>query len=98
VPVPSFYLLPTFKEEGDFGFSTDQGCQSSGHRHIETPPGSTFLEDSIHGDRLSHTSEGLGSYVLALKISLHQAIGRVTTSTVSPIESELSFIQVQWSQ
>jgi len=41
--------------------STDQRCQSSGHSHIETPPGATFLEDAVHVDGLSYTSEGLFS-------------------------------------
>jgi len=59
VPVTSFDLLPTFQEEGDFGFSTHQRCQSSRHSHIETPSGSTFLEDSVHVDQLSHTSKCL---------------------------------------
>jgi hypothetical protein len=56
-----FDLLPPFQEEGDFGFSPDERGESSRHRHIETPSGSAFLEDAVHVDRLSHTSECLGS-------------------------------------
>jgi hypothetical protein len=59
VPVTNFDLLPTFQEKGDFGFSPHQRGQASRHRHIETPPGSTFLEDAVHVDRLSHTSQWL---------------------------------------
>jgi hypothetical protein len=64
-------LLPPFEEEGDFRLSTDQRCQSSGPSHIETPSGSTFLEDTVHVDGLRDTSECLGSEVLTLEISLH---------------------------
>src|SRR5262249_42603112 len=56
----------------------DQRCQSSGLSHIKTPPRATVLEDMVHMDGLSHTSEGLGSQVLALKVALDQAIGRTT--------------------
>jgi hypothetical protein len=63
-------LLPPFQEERDFRFSTDQRCQSSGHSNIKTPPGSTVLEDAVHVDGLSYTSEDLGSQVLARKIAL----------------------------
>src|SRR5262249_8892647 len=70
VSVPSFDLLPPCQKERDSRFSTPQRCQSSGHRHIETPSGSTFLEDSIHGDGLSDTSECLYSQVLALEVAL----------------------------
>ena len=78
LPLTSFDLLPTFQEERDFGFSTDQRCQSSGLRHIETPSGSTFLEDAVHVDGLSDTSERLCSQVLALEIALNQAVGGIT--------------------
>jgi hypothetical protein len=57
--VSSFDLLPTIQEQHDFRFSTDQRCQSSGHSHIETPSGSTFLEDSVHLVRLCYPSECL---------------------------------------
>src|SRR5438093_5276886 len=76
--VPSFHLCPALQQERDFRLPTDQRGQSSGHRYIETPPGSTFVEDLVHVDGLSHTSEGLCSQVLASKIPLHQARGRVT--------------------
>src|SRR5262252_1680029 len=69
-------LLPPLKEKRDFGFSTNQRCESSDHRHIETPPGSAVLEDAVHVDGRSHTSEGLGSQVLTLEITLHQMIRR----------------------
>ena len=59
--MPSFHLLPTLYEQADFLLPTDQRCESLGHSHIETPPGSTFLEDAVDVDRLSHPSEGLGS-------------------------------------
>src|SRR5262249_28075163 len=78
LPLSTLSLRPTFLEECDFGFSTDQRCQPSRHRHIETPPGSTCLKDAVHVDGLSHTSERLCSQVLALEIALHQAIRRVT--------------------
>jgi hypothetical protein len=71
VSVPSFDLLPPFHEETDFLLATDQGCESSGCSHIETPPGSTFLEDAVHVDGLRDTSECLGSQVLALKVALN---------------------------
>jgi hypothetical protein len=73
-------LLPPFKKQGDFGFSTDQRCQSSGHRRIKTPSGSTCLEDAVHVKGLSHPSEGLGSQVLILEIPLDQSRGRFTDS------------------
>src|SRR5215813_6691555 len=76
--LPSFDLPPTLQEYTDLLFSTDQGCESSGLHNIETPPGSTFLEDAVHVDRLSHTSECLCSQVLTLEIALDQAIGRTT--------------------
>ena len=55
-------LFPAFQEQRDFRFATNQRCQSSGLRHIETPSGSTFLEDAVHVDGLSHTSKRLCSY------------------------------------
>jgi len=67
----SFDLLPTLYKQSYFLLPTDQRCQSSGVSNIETPPGSTFLEDVVHVDGLSHTSEGLYSQVLTLEISLH---------------------------
>src|SRR5215813_14021670 len=78
--LPSFDLPPTLQEYTDLLFSTDQGCESSGLHNIETPPGSTFLEDAVHVDRLSHTSKRLGSQVLTLEIALDQAIRHFTDS------------------
>jgi hypothetical protein len=54
-------LLPPFKEEGDFRLPTDQRCQASWLSNIETPSGSTVLEDAVYVDGLGHTSERLGS-------------------------------------
>src|SRR4029450_229075 len=68
--MPSFDLCPTFQEECDFRFSTHQRCESSGCSHIETPPGSAFLEDVVHVDRLRDTSERLGSQVLTREVAL----------------------------
>ena len=59
MPLSVFDLCPAFQEERDLRFATDQRCESSDHSHIETPPGSTFLEDAVDGDGRSHTSEGL---------------------------------------
>jgi hypothetical protein len=70
VSVPSFDLVPAFQEYADLLFSTDQRCQSSGHSHIETPPASTFLEDAVHVEGLSHTSKRLCSQILTLEIAL----------------------------
>src|SRR5262245_22371190 len=78
--MPGSDLPPPFQKQCDFRFSTDQGCQSPSSCHIETPSGSTFLEDAIHVDGLRDTSERLGSQVLALEIALDQAIGRFTNS------------------
>ena len=64
-----FDLVPAFQEYTNLLFSTDQGCQSPGCSHIETPSGSTFLEDAVHVDRLRDTSEGLHSQILALQNS-----------------------------
>src|SRR5215831_18259038 len=74
VSVPSFHLLPTFQEQRDFRLSPDQRCESSDHSHIKATGGTTFTQDLIHGDRLSNASEGLGSQVLTLEISLNQSM------------------------
>src|SRR5215470_1731599 len=76
--VLSFDLLPPFQEETNFLLATNQRCESSSHRNIETLSGSAFLEDAIHVDGFSHTSECLFAQVLAGKIALDQAIGRTT--------------------
>src|SRR6266496_2907917 len=73
--LPNFDLLPPFQEETNFLFSTNQRCQSSSDSHIETPPGSTFSQDTIDIERFSHTSERLCSQVLALEIALNEAVG-----------------------
>jgi len=73
--VSSFDLLPTLYEQSYFLLSTDQRCESSGHSNIETPSGFTFLEDTVYVDGLSHTSECLGSQVLALKVALNESVG-----------------------
>src|SRR5438093_12972363 len=70
-----FGLLPPLKEEGDFGFSPNERCESSGLRNIKATGGTIFLEDAVHVEGLSHPSERLCSQVLTLKIPLHQAIG-----------------------
>jgi hypothetical protein len=61
LPLPLFDLVPAFQKYPDFLLSTNQRCQSSGHRNIETPSGSTFLEDAVHLDGFRHTAEGLCS-------------------------------------
>src|SRR5262249_14578949 len=66
------------EQERDFRFSTHKRCQPSCLSHIETPPGSTFLEDVVHVDGFSNTSERLRSQVLTLEVALDQAIGRFT--------------------
>src|SRR5215831_2050701 len=73
-------LLPAFQQECDFRLSTDQRCESSWLSNIETPPGSTFLEDAVHVDGRSHTSERLCSQVLTREIALDQSIGGFTDS------------------
>src|SRR6266446_2313122 len=73
MPVPSFHLLPTFQKKRDFRFSPDQRCESSGLSHIKATIGTTFPKDLIHSNRLSNTSECLGSQVLAIKIALNQS-------------------------
>src|SRR2546430_13043617 len=78
LPMSCLGLLPTLYEQSYFLLPTDQWCQSPGCSHIETPPGSTFLEDSIHVDGLSHTSERLCPQVLTLEIALDQSIGHFT--------------------
>src|SRR5215471_15063255 len=71
-------LLPPFKEQRNFRLSTNQGCQSSDHSHVETPPGSAFPEDAVYVEGLSNPSERLCSQVLRLEIASDQAIGRFT--------------------
>ena len=51
LPMPCLGLLPTFHQESNFGFSTDQGCESLYLSHIEMPPGSTLTQDLVHTDR-----------------------------------------------
>src|SRR5262245_40021953 len=65
-------LLPPFKEQRDLRFTTDQRREASWLSHIETPPCFTFLEDAVHVDGRSHTSERLSSQVLTIKIALYQ--------------------------
>src|SRR4051812_11709659 len=71
-------LLPPFKEESDFEFSTNQGCESSGLSNIKATCGPTLTQDLVYGDRLSNTSECLCAQVLTLEIALDQSIGRTT--------------------
>jgi hypothetical protein len=52
-------LLPPFKEQRDFRFTTDQRREASWLSNIETPPSATFLEDAVHVDGLSYPSECL---------------------------------------
>jgi hypothetical protein len=73
--VSSFDLLPPFQKQRDFRLSTDQRCESSWLSNIQATLSTTFLEDSVHVDGLSYTSECLGSQVLALKIALNEAVG-----------------------
>src|SRR2546425_13077114 len=80
MPLTSFGLFPTLQEQPNFLLPADQRCQSPGCSHIETPPGSTFLEDAVHVEGLSHTSERLCSQVLTLEIALNEAVGRFTDS------------------
>src|SRR5436190_4494213 len=70
--LPSFHLLPALNEQSDFLLPTNQRCQSPGHRHVETPPSATFLEDAVHLDGLSHTSQRLCSQILPREIALNQ--------------------------
>jgi hypothetical protein len=57
--VPSFDLCPAFKQYTDLLFSTDQRCESSGLSHIKAIGGTALAQDTIHGDRLTNTSECL---------------------------------------
>jgi hypothetical protein len=78
--VSSFHLLPPFKEETDFLLTTDQGCESSGLCHIQATGGTTLTKHMIDVYGLDDTTQGLCSQVLALKITLYQAIRRFTDS------------------
>src|ERR1043166_763301 len=73
-------LLPPFKEEGNFRFSTYQGCQSSCLSHIKATGGTTFAEHVVDVHGLGNATQYLCSQVLALKISLYQVICRFTDS------------------
>jgi hypothetical protein len=58
--------------------STDQRGQSSGLRNIKTTDGTTLTEHVVDVHGLSDATQNLCSQILALKIPLHQTIGRFT--------------------
>src|SRR5262245_66678351 len=51
LPMSCLGLLPPFKEEGDFRFSTHQRRESSGLSHLKTTGGTTLTEHvvDVHG-------------------------------------------------
>src|SRR6267378_1405338 len=74
----SFDLLPALSEEGDLRFSTDQRRETTSTHDVQAVVDTTLAENAVDGERLSHTSECLGSQVLALKIALNQSRCSVT--------------------
>src|SRR5215831_15029604 len=73
--MPCLGLLPTFQQERDFGFSTDQRCQSSGYSHIKATDGTTLIEHVIDSHGLGDATQCLCSQVLKLEIALDEAVG-----------------------
>ena len=57
--LPVFHLCPAFQQERDFRFATDQRRESSWLNNIQATGGPTFLEDAVHVDGLSDTTECL---------------------------------------
>jgi hypothetical protein len=71
LPVPCFGLLPTFHQESDFGFATDQGCEASGLSHLKATGGTTLTEHVVEEHGLGDATQDVCSQVLTREIALH---------------------------
>src|SRR5215510_406525 len=78
--MPCLGLLPAFKEQGDFRFSPDQGCESPYLSHIKATGSTALTEHVIDAHRLGDATQGLCSQVLTREIALDQSIGRFAGS------------------